>query len=413
MNLAAKIALLGTWETKARELSILETILTRTGLTCVQVDLSTYSAFTTPKHQSLSRVQSRIIPKLLNLERECQAFVAVGGGTCAEMSLGLFQCLAPLTPKFLLAPVTFDPRVAISGMLVSCLFTPIDIKGSGTLLEHTFHVLAQQLKRTPSTPPQHAQELFVPRKDLKQSSRSTVQQIGNPNSLPPVVSPKNKQNITIALSALGVTEAAVSNIMAALGEMGNRASVFHANGFGGVALGRFATMGAFDFLIDATTHELTRHYVAGVHAPLGLRFEAMQFCPSISLPGGLNFLSLGPIDTLEAAWRVRQTFQHSSHFTHVTLSESEMAKVAQAWADILNASKHPAHIILPMGGFSSQDCPGGYLENPTLREVCRTILKAAQTNYYLHELDTHIGDPGTARCVADLFTRWQTGYANF
>ncbi len=370
--MAAKVALLGTWDTKAQELDALARALTRAGVEPVKLDLSTNSPVTVSKREHLDRVLAAAQGKMQQLQERCVAFVAVGGGTGAELALALFRHLAPMKPKFLLAPLTFDPRVATSGMLISCLFSPIDIKGSGPLLLQMFEQLARQVASL---------------KDVPERPR----QGGAPR---------------LAISVLGVTDAAANRLLAALGPAQNRASIFHANGFGGVAMGRMIQDQAFDFLIDLTPHELTRHLIGGDHAPLAARLQAMRTCPLIALPGGLNFVSLSPAEASAPNLRQRRRFHHSANFTHVALADAEMVKVAKAWAQLLNANPHPAHLIVPMGGFSSQDGPGGCLENLRLREICLQTLQAERRHFHLHQLDTHIADTQTARLVADLFRQW-------
>lgn len=367
-----RIALLGTWDTKANELGHFERLAKEAGLEIIQIDLSTNLPATNDKSTHLKRVRDDVTPLLQGIEQKCDAFVAIGGGTGAEISLQLFQHLGPMTAKFLLAPFTFDPRVATSGMMVTCLFSPVDIKGSGPLLNQAYQQLVGQLTS-------HA----VAEAELPKSPH-------------------------IALSALGVTEPAITNTLNALEPAQSNISVFHANGFGGVSLARLIDDQTIDFLIDLTPHELTRHLIGGAHAPLGARLSAMSACPSISLPGGLNFLGLGPLKEIDPVLRKRQLFEHSANFTHVVLDEAEMEQVAHRWAELLNASSHRKQVVLPMRGFSTHDAPGGVLENPNLREICRDIVTSNCHHFQIHELDAHINDAETATIVADLFNDWHS-----
>ena len=375
--MSAKVAILATWDTKGRELAQLEQIFIQANLYPVRVDLSTNIASSASKCEHMNRVVASLVPRLKKLQDECCAFVAVGGGTGAEMGLALLRHLAPLIPKFLLTPVTFDPRVATSGMLITCLFSPIDIKGASGMLHQVFENLVRQVSSSRHEIP-----------------RATAN------------GPHVKPGPNLAISALGVTEPAINSILFALGSAQNRASIFHANGFGGVALGRLIKEREFDFLIDVTPHELTRHLIGGAHAPLEGRLRAMQTCPSIALPGGLNFVSLSPENAGKAEFDKRRRFKHSAAFTHLCLTENEMVRVATEWANILNSADRPPQVIIPMGGFSTQDRPGGCLENPRLREICLQVLESERQNFHLHPIEAHIGDQETAKCVARMFFEW-------
>jgi uncharacterized protein (UPF0261 family) len=55
----------------------------------------------------------------------------------------------------------------------------------------------------------------------------------------------------------------------------------------------------------------------------------------------------------------------------VKLTEAEMAAPPAALAEALNAFDGPAQVIVPMGGFSHRDAPGGEIEDPPAPDLPR------------------------------------------
>ena len=91
---------------------------------------------------------------------------------------------------------------------------------------------------------------------------------------------------------------------------------------------------------------------------------------------------------------MRPHYAHTALFTHVKVTEEEMQKVATELALSMNELSGPAAVIVPMGGFSHHDCPGGAIEDETLREVCLATLKSKLApRIALKTLDQHLFAP--------------------
>jgi len=156
-------------------------------------------------------------------------------------------------------------------------------------------------------------------------------------------------------------------------------------------LPRFARADAFDAIVDLTPHELTRIHVAGVHVDMPDRFQAGSNLPRIVLPGAMNFIGLGQKNLMPEHFLKRPHYEHSSLFTHVKLTPEEMILVSTKLAEKLNVLTGPCAVILPMGGFSHHDMPGGAIEDPDLREVCReTLVAELNPKIPVTTLDAHL-----------------------
>jgi len=210
---------------------------------------------------------------------------------------------------------------------------------------------------------------------------------------------------SVGITALGATDGAIAPLVRRLAQTGRESTVFHSNGYGGAAFARFAAHGAFNAIIDLTPHELTRIHVAGAHVEMPDRFSAGENLPRIVLPGALNFIGLGQKDLVQTEYLARPHYEHSGFFTHVKLTEAEMARVCHRLADSLNALSGPCAVIVPMGGFSHQDREGGPIEDPLLRETCFETLNAdLKTDIQLIRLETHLFSPVVTDTILETLT---------
>ena len=302
-----------------------------------------------------------------------EVVLGIGGGTGGEIILQVLRALPITFPKVLVTTLPFDPRIAVADNSIVLVPTLADINGLNAMLRDTFQNAAAMVA------------------GLTQKSRK-----GELTDIIP----------SIGITALGVTDAAVRPLVARLDTQGHESTVFHANGYGGAAYSRFIKAGAFHTLIDLTPHEMTRLHVAGPHVPMRERFSAGSDLPRITLPGGLNFFTLTDIATAKADYRARAHYPHSAYFTHVKLTKEEMVLVTRKLADALNAATGPQHLIIPMGGFSSEDGPGGAIEDPVLRTTFHNVMESVLAPHVnVTVLDDHISAPHVTDAILSALTK--------
>ncbi|MEM7753220.1 MAG: Tm-1-like ATP-binding domain-containing protein [Pseudomonadota bacterium] len=371
----ARVLLIGTVETKREEMDYLAGAMGRHGLGVEVVDVSLGSGgqiLSSP--EKLARMTERAEQAALHVAAECHSCsvaVGVGGGTGGEIVLGALRALPAAYPKVLITTLAFDPRAALADTAITVVPTLCDIEGLNPMLCTVFENAAAMVA-------------------------------GLSQATPPVRTARPK----IAVTTLGATGPAGASIAKALDAKGYDATVFHANGYGGAAFSRFVAEGGAAGVIDLNVHELGRLRLAGAHVPMPHRFRAADALPRVVLPGGLNFIGLGALDTLSDQHKARPHYQHSSHFTHVVLTRAEMADQAAALADELNHANAPCHVILPMGGFSHEDRPGGAIEAAELREIAADVLARMAQAFTVERLPHHINADETAQAaVAALLER--------
>lgn len=362
--MARHVLLLATLDTKAAEIGFLSDRLAALGVPVRLLDLSLDRSGRDAggKLALMDAAAHRARAQLSEvLDSATAVVVGLGGGTGSQIVLQVMHDLPVILPKVLITTLPFDPREALADNLIILVPTLVDIEGLNDTLRQVFCQTAGLIRGLVDAP------------TLAVTARA------------------------IGLTALGVTQEASVALRKELLAAGFEPTVFHANGYGGAAFARFCAAGAFEGVIDMTVHEITRIHVAGAHVPMPTRFSSASGLPRVVLPGGLNFVGLGALETLPEVFRNRPHYQHSKLFTHAKLSRDEMAKTAHILAKELNGARAPTEVILPMGGFSSEDRPGGAIEDAELREIAADILTAEARNFCTTRLPHHINDPETAR----------------
>lgn len=205
---------------------------------------------------------------------------------------------------------------------------------------------------------------------------------------------------TIGVTALGITSAGVGHVSGRLRELGREATVFHANGFGGKGFCRWLKAGRFDGVIDFTIHEDNWLRFSDEHAIPADRFAlaSQSDVPQVIVPGGINVRTCGPESGLSNEDRARPRYSHSPRFTHVALTTEEMAEAGRR----IGSQIENAALIVPMGGFSSEDRPGGAVENAAGRRAfVDAFEKTAPASVEIIVLDAHINDPACADAAVE------------
>lgn len=361
----ARVLLVGTFETKQAELAYLADALVRNGLTVEEVDVSLGSGGVVwSGAEKLARMAEKAKTAAAQIALrcdDCSVALGVGGGTGGEIVLAALKGLPAAYPKLLITTMAFDPRDALADTAITLIPTLCDIEGLNPSLRQVFEntaAMAAGLGRAQVAPLTGA--------------------------------------AAIAVTTLGATGRASSEIASLLNGTGYEATVFHANGYGGAAFARFVNEGHVAGVIDLNVHELGRIRLAGAHVAMPTRFSCANALPRIVLPGSLNHLGLGEIGTLSEAHRARPHYRHSSQFTHVKLTSDEMEAQTKALAEALNEATAPCHVLIPMGGFSHEDRPGGAIEDPVLREITASTLEAAARAFTVTRLPHHINTRQTA-----------------
>ncbi len=364
----ARVLLIGTLETKRQELAYMAAALRQHGLDVELMDVSLGSRGEIwSGAEKLARMAARAEAASAEIARhstDCKVAIGVGGGTGGEIVLAAIKGLPAAYPKVLVTTLAFDPRPALADSSITIIPTQCDIEGLNPLLRQVF-----------------------------ENAAAMVAGLANARTVAASERP------TVAVTTLGATGRAGAEVSRALGDRGFEAVVFHANGYGGAAFTRFVAEGHARGVIDLNIHELGRLRIAGAHVPMPGRFTGAGRLPRVVLPGALNFIGLGAIETISPEHLARPHYRHTGQFTHVKLTADEMLDQARALAAALNRTEGPCHVLLPMGGFSHEDRPGGAIEDPELREIAAHTLEREARAYTVTRLPDHINASVIARAA--------------
>ena len=305
--------------------------------------------------------------------------VAIGGGTGGQIALEVLRALPMEVCKVLVSTLPFDPRHAVADSAIILVPTMADLSGLNATTRRAL--------------------------DLASAIVTGLARAGARGQI-------LSEAPSIGVTALGVTAPGVDALTRAIRARGEEATVFHANGFGGAAYARWAAAGAFRAVIDYTAHELTRVYVGGARAVTAARFRAAGHLPQILVPGGVNFIGMGEMDALPDAHRARPHYPHSALFTHVLCTHREARRCARLWAGHIAAATGPVRVLIPMGGFSSEDRPGGAIEDRGLRGAFADALDAAlPRRLRALRLPHHVNDPAMAEAALAALDALTAGLA--
>ena len=200
----------------------------------------------------------------------------------------------------------------------------------------------------------------------------------------------------IAATMFGNTTPAVNYAREYMEEQGYEVLVFHATGSGGKTMEHLIDQGFFDGVLDITTTEWNDELFGGVLAagPNRLESAGKLGVPQIVSVGAIDEINFGHIDTLPEAMKSRNIYKHNPMVTLVRTTPEENKAVGEKIAEKLNMSNGPTVLIYPLKG-------NGYLSEEGMpfydAEADAALLQALRDNLdpekvTLIELDTHINN---------------------
>src|SRR5262245_32448199 len=209
----------------------------------------------------------------------------------------------------------------------------------------------------------------------------------------------------IAVTMLGNTTRGVMAAKDLLAERGYEAVIFHSNGVGGPAMEEQLGQGMFVGVIDYTTNELSDPLLGGFHAAPGRLERAGELgLPQVVVPGCVDFACFGPRHAVPEALRARPAYYHNPEFTLIRLNRDEMATVGATMARKLNAARGPLIVLVPMDGLSIPNVPGGAFYDPDADAAFLAALRAdLRGDIPLRLVEAHVNDPAFGQAAAKAF----------
>jgi len=112
-----------------------------------------------------------------------------------------------------------------------------------------------------------------------------------------------------------------------------------------------------------------------------------------------------------AQFRARNLYRHNANVTLMRTTPEECARIGRFIADKLNRMDGPVRFLIPEGGMSGLDRPGGPFWDPTANRALFDVIASsfrAGTNRKLLKLPHHLNDQGFADALVAAFTEIRT-----
>jgi uncharacterized protein (UPF0261 family) len=210
----------------------------------------------------------------------------------------------------------------------------------------------------------------------------------------------------IALPFFGFITAGAEATKKALEKLGYEVVAFHANGIGGMAMEELAAQGYFHGILDLATHELADHLLDGYCGDIGpQRFEPVpgQSIPRLVVPGGLDCAVLEfTRHDIPDQYKDRKIFFYDFR-SAIRLNEDETRTLADQLSEKLNKDPSNIRILIPLQGWSEADREDNPLYDPPMNRFFTEYLKERlNPKIEFQDVNHHINDTEFGEIAAQV-----------
>lgn len=170
----------------------------------------------------------------------------------------------------------------------------------------------------------------------------------------------------VGMTMFGVTTPCVNAVRQQLESEGFDALAFHATGSGGRAMEQLVSAGLIQGVLDITTTEIADEIAGGIFAGGPERLDRLIAAkiPLVLSLGAMDMVNFGALETVPEKYRHRMLHVHNPQITLMRTNVEENRKIGQWMAHKLNRSTTPLRLLIPEGGLSLLDQPGGVFYDP-------------------------------------------------
>jgi uncharacterized protein (UPF0261 family)/ABC-type branched-subunit amino acid transport system ATPase component len=398
---AAYIA--GTFDTKGRELFYLKTCLERLGLRTVTIDLATSgkpspamvhprevarhhpggerAVFTGDRGSAVTEM-AVAFEEFVARQRDLGGLISAGGSGGTALATRAMRRLPIGVPKVMVSSVASgDVKPYVGPSDICMMYSVTDVAGinriSEKVLANAAHALAGMLAF--SRPP------------------SSVQAQGKP---------------ALGLTMFGLTTPCVQAVCKQL-ETEYDCLIFHATGTGGQTMEKLADSGLLAGVLDITTTEVTDEVVGGVltAGPSRMDVFAKAAIPYVGSCGALDMVNFWAKPTVPTRFSERNLYVHNPNVTLMRTTPDEATRIGRFIVDKLNRMEGPVRFLIPEGGLSGLDRPGGPFWDPPANRALFEVIASnfrAGTNRRLLKVPHHINDQAFADALVANFNEIRT-----
>lgn len=211
------------------------------------------------------------------------------------------------------------------------------------------------------------------------------------------ISDQNKNSGTIAISVFGNTSLCVDRCTELLKAKNYEVLSFHAVGSGGKTMESLILEGYFDAVLDITTTELADYLCGGICSagPDRLEAAAKKGIPQVVVPGCLDMVNFGALDSVPEKYRERHLFSWAPDVTLMRTNMEENEILGKTFAEKINRSSGAVKVLLPLGGISKISAEGGDFYEPeidaflfkTIRENLKDSIRVEEVQANINTID--------------------------
>jgi uncharacterized protein (UPF0261 family) len=223
----------------------------------------------------------------------------------------------------------------------------------------------------------------------------------------------------VGLTMFGLTTACVQAVTKQLEERYD-CIVFHATGTGGQAMEKLADSGLLAAVIDVTTTEVTDEIVGGVLSagPARMDVFSRSRIPYVGSLGAVDMCNFWAYETVPSQFKERNLYRHNPNVTLMRTTPEEAKKIGAFIVGKLNRMQGPVRFLIPEGGLSGLDKPGGPFWSPESNAALFKEIRSEfrdGTDRKLVSLPFHVNDPAFADALVanynEIATPWRELHA--
>ena len=389
------IAILGTFDTKGKELKYIRDRIEEQGVRALCINTGVFEpAFPTDVSNAeiaaaagadieeivarrdratatevIARGTRIFIPRLY-AQGKLDGIISIGGSGGTSMATPAMQALPIGVPKVMVSTMAsgdVSPYVGTSDIMM--FPSIVDVEGlnriSMTVFDNAVNAIVGMVKN---------------RREIPESEKPLL-----------------------AATMFGVTTPCVKAAKAYLEKQGYEVLVFHATGNGGKTMEALIDAGFIKGVLDLTTTEWCDEIVGGVLSAGPHRLEAAgrRAIPQVVSVGALDMVNFGPWETVPAAFRNRKLYKHNPTVTLMRTTGEELKKIGAAIVEKLNAAKGKTAVLLPLRGVSAIDVDGAPFRDADADQVLfEEIRSHLRSDIECIEIDTDINDEAFAVAAA-------------
>jgi uncharacterized protein (UPF0261 family) len=297
----------------------------------------TSEVFTSDRGQSVTAM-AEAFARWISREYSVGGVISAGGSGGTVLATAGMRALPVGIPKIMISTVTSgDVSRYVGGTDIMMFNSVADVQGLNSITEQVLgnaaHAMAGMVAQLPTA------EAWEAKRKLSRPA--------------------------VGITMFGVTTPCVQAVAKKL-DVEYDCLVFHATGTGGRAMEKLGDSRLLAGFLDITTTEVADMHVGGVFAADRDRFGApiRSGLPYVGSVGALDMVNFGPRETVPDKFKSRKFVIHNPTVTLMRTTRDENRAIGEWIGSRLNEMNGPVRFLLPEGGVSMLDTPGGQFWDP-------------------------------------------------